>query len=150
VTVHRRSQWKLRIASWQDDRAALRAVREAVFVREQHVPSELEWDEFDAHGIHVLATDAAAGAIGTARLLRDGTIGRMAVLKAWRGKGVGKAILLRLLEEARKQHLQQIVLHAQTHASGFYRKLGFEMMGEEFIEAGIPHVRMVATLRKME
>lgn len=144
--MHPRSQWKLRIANWQDDRVALRAVREAVFVREQHVPPELEWDEFDAHCIHVLATDTAASAIGTSRLLGDGTIGRMAVLKAWRGKGVGKALLLRLLEEARKQHLQQAVLHAQIHASGFYRKLGFEMMGEEFMEAGIPHVRMVLRL----
>lgn len=141
-----RSQWKLRIANWQEDRAALRAVREAVFVREQHVPSELEWDEFDAHCIHVLAADAVASAIGTSRLLGDGTIGRMAVLKAWRGKGVGKALLLHLLEEAMKQHLQQVALHAQIHASGFYSKLGFEMMGEEFIEAGIPHVRMVLRL----
>jgi predicted GNAT family N-acyltransferase len=144
--MRRGNQWELRIANWQDDRAALRAVREAVFIREQHVPSELEWDEFDAHCIHVLATDAAASAIGTSRLLGDGTIGRMAVLKAWRGMGVGKALLLRLLEEARKQHLQQVALHAQLHASGFYRKLGFEMIGEEFIEAGIPHVRMVLRL----
>jgi predicted GNAT family N-acyltransferase len=74
----------------------------------------------------------------------------MAVLKAWRGKGVGKALLLCLLEEARKQHLQQVALHAQIHASGFYLKLGFEMRGEEFIEAGIPHVRMVLQLREIK
>jgi predicted GNAT family N-acyltransferase len=74
----------------------------------------------------------------------------MAVLKAWRGRGVGKALLLRLLEEARNQHLQRIVLHAQTHASGFYRKLGFEIMGEEFMEAEIPHIRMVLRLKNME
>jgi predicted GNAT family N-acyltransferase len=144
--MNRGRQWKLRIASWRDDEAALREVREAVFIREQHVPPELEWDEIDAHCIHVLAIDAAKSAIGTSRLLADGTIGRMAVLQAWRGKGVGKALLLRLLEEARKQHLQQVALHAQVHASGFYRKLGFETVGEEFMEAEIPHVRMVSRL----
>jgi predicted GNAT family N-acyltransferase len=144
------SSWKLRITNWRDDGPALRAVREAVFIREQHVPSELEWDEFDLHCIHLLAIDAAGNAIGTSRLLADGTIGRMAVLKAWRGRGVGKALLLRLLEEARNQHLQRIVLHAQTHASGFYRKLGFEMMGEEFMEAEIPHIRMVLRLKNIE
>jgi predicted GNAT family N-acyltransferase len=70
----------------------------------------------------------------------------MAVLKAWRGKGVGRALLLRLLEEAKKQHLQQVTLHAQLQASEFYRKLGFEIRGEEFMEAGIPHIGMVLKL----
>ncbi|HVW65580.1 MAG TPA: GNAT family N-acetyltransferase [Nitrosospira sp.] len=140
------SQWKLRIARWQEDGPALRAVRETVFIHEQHVPPELEWDKLDEHCIHVLATDATENAIGTARLLADGTIGRMAVLKAWRGKGVGRALLLRLLEEAKKQHLQQVTLHAQLQASEFYRKLGFEIRGEEFMEAGIPHIGMVLKL----
>jgi predicted GNAT family N-acyltransferase len=144
--MNRQSQWKLRIADWQDDGPALRAVREAVFVREQHVPSELEWDEFDANCIHVLATDAAGSAIGTSRLLADGMIGRMAVLKAWRGRGVGKALLLHLLEEARKQHLPHVALHAQLHASEFYRIFGFEIRGEEFLEAGIPHISMILKL----
>ncbi|GAB1719801.1 MAG: GCN5-related N-acetyltransferase [Nitrosospira sp.] len=144
--MHQQSQWNLRIASWHTDRMALHAVREAVFIREQHVAPELEWDEFDTHCIHVLATNAVEGAIGTGRLLANGTIGRMAVLKAWRGKGVGRAILLRLAGEARKQHLQQVALHAQLHAREFYRKFGFEIRGEEFMEAGIPHIRMILKL----
>jgi predicted GNAT family N-acyltransferase len=96
--------------------------------------------------VHVLAVDAAGNAIGTARLLAEGKIGRMAVLREWRGRGVGSGLLLRLLEEARKQRLQQLTLHAQVYASKFYRKFGFEVMGGEFVEAGIPHVKMILRL----
>jgi predicted GNAT family N-acyltransferase len=81
-------------------------------------------------------------AIGTGRLLPDGHIGRMAVLADWRGKGVGRALLERLLEEARLQSCA-LALHAQTHASGFYRRFGFVEEGPEFMEAGIPHRTMV-------
>jgi len=139
-------QWQIRTADWSNDSQALRAVREAVFIREQRVPVELEWDGYDAHCVHMLAVDAAGNAIGTARLLAEGKIGRMAVLREWRGRGVGSGLLLRLLEEARKQRLQQLTLHAQVYASKFYRKFGFEVMGDEFVEAGTPHVKMILRL----
>ncbi len=134
--------YTVRIASWQHDAVPLRMVRETVFIREQHVPVGLEWDEFDTNCLHLLAMDPAENPIGTARLLSDGFIGRMAVLKEWRGRGVGSALLLRLLEEARKRHLPQVALNAQLHATGFYLKFSFQMGGKEFMDAGIPHMRM--------
>ena len=135
------------IANWQDDALALSAIRETVFILEQQVPVELEWDGLDADCLHVLAADAAGNPIGTARLLPDGHIGRMAVLKEWRGRGVGSALLRVLLKEVKKrQQPQQAVLNAQTYAAGFYAKFGFQTMGEEFMDAGIPHVKMVLPL----
>jgi predicted GNAT family N-acyltransferase len=136
------NSYTIRIASWQDDCLALCMVREAVFICEQHVPVELEWDECDARGLHLLAVDLADNPIATARLLPEGVIGRMAVLKEWRGRDVGSALLLRLLEEARKRQIHQLALSAQLHALPFYVKFGFQIAGEEFMDAGIPHVRM--------
>jgi predicted GNAT family N-acyltransferase len=138
--------YTLRIANWQNDSAALRAIREAVFIHEQGIPPELEWDETDASCIHVLAVDSAGKPIGTARLLRDGSVGRMAVLKDWRGKGIGSALVHLLLWEARDRQIKQIGLNAQTHAVGFYLKFGFQTVGEEFLDAAIPHVRMILRL----
>lgn len=136
----------VRIANWQDDAPALRVIRETVFIHEQQVPVELEWDGLDADCLHVLAADAAGNPIGTARLLPDGHIGRMAVLKEWRGRGVGSALLRVLLAEARKYQVRQAVLNAQTSATRFYAKFGFQTVGEEFMDAGIPHVKMVLPL----
>ncbi len=87
----------MHIANWQDNGPALRAIRETVFIHEQHVPVELEWDEFDADCLHILAVDLTGKPIGTARLLPDGHIGRMAVLREWSSHGVGGALLQRLL-----------------------------------------------------
>ena len=138
--------YTLRIANWQNDSGALRAIREAVFIHEQGIPPELEWDEFDASCIHVLAMDSAGKPVGTARLLMDGSIGRMAVLEEWRGKGVGSALVQYLLGQARGRQIQQITLNAQTYAVGFYLKFGFQTVGEEFLDAAIPHIRMVLRL----
>ncbi len=138
--------YTVHIADWHHDGWALRAVREMVFIREQGVPAELEWDELDACGMHLIAMDAARNAIGTARLLlqdAQGAVGRMAVLKEWRGKGVGNALMRRLLEEADKRQIRQVTLNAQVHAAGFYARFGFLVAGKQFMEAGIPHVRMV-------
>jgi predicted GNAT family N-acyltransferase len=129
--------------SWKELGEEARQVREAVFVDEQKVPRDIEWDEHDAVSRHVIARDSDGGAIGTGRLLTDGHIGRMAVLADWRGKGVGRALLERLLEEARQQGHTHLALHAQTQASGFYRRFGFVEEGPEFMEAGIPHRTMV-------
>ena len=132
--------------SWSELGESARQVREAVFISEQKVPRELEMDEHDASSRHVVARDADGGAIGTGRLLGDGHIGRMAVLADWRGKGVGRALLERLLEDAAAKQMQHLALHAQTQASGFYRCFGFVEEGPEFIEAGIPHRVMVRSL----
>jgi predicted GNAT family N-acyltransferase len=132
----------VRPVNWNASREQLRAVRHAVFVEEQHVPEDLEWDEADERAYHVLAFDDEGVAIGTGRLRLDGQIGRMAVAKEWRGRGVGGAILAALLELARKEGCTVVRLHAQTHALDFYKKYGFTAVGDEFDEAGIPHRAM--------
>jgi predicted GNAT family N-acyltransferase len=117
-------------------------VRTTVFVDEQQVPPELEMDSHDAESLHVLACDTAGRAIGTGRLLPDGHIGRMAVLAEWRGRGVGRALIERLLEEAKRIGMAQLVLNAQTSAIGFYQRFGFAEDGPEFVEAGLLHRTM--------
>jgi predicted GNAT family N-acyltransferase len=129
---------------WAERAADLQAIRREVFVVEQHVPEEEEWDDKDAACRHVLATVNGAP-IGTGRLLPDGHVGRMAVLKAWRGRGVGRAMLSLLLALAREAGFKAVVLHAQTHALNFYIKQGFSAEGPEFMEAGIPHRLMRIT-----
>ncbi|UCH53107.1 MAG: GNAT family N-acetyltransferase [Pseudomonadota bacterium] len=134
--------FRVQRASWREDERSLRAVREAVFVREQYVPATLEWDGADEEALHVLALDDEANAIGTGRLLPSGRIGRMAVLAAWRGRGVGRALLGELLRAARERGHAEVLLSAQTSAVTFYRSAGFRAEGEVYIEAGIPHQRM--------
>jgi predicted GNAT family N-acyltransferase len=136
----------VRRADWERDRESLRWVRTAVFVDEQSVPLALEWDGLDDNCLHVLAEDSRGAPIGTGRLLPDGHIGRMAVLPAWRGRGVGGAILGELLRCAAAQGLTQVVLNAQTHATGFYARFGFSAEGAAFLDAGIEHRRMRRTL----
>ena len=124
----------------------IKAVRERVFIQEQHVPEALEWDGLDDEAIHVVAQDNHAQVIGTARLLQDGHIGRMAVVPEWRHQGVGSAMLRELLEIAQQWKLPRVFLHAQTSATGFYERHGFHKQGEEFMDAGIPHRYMQRTL----
>jgi len=128
-----------------DYRAAfdeLRAVRETVFVQEQRVPVELEIDASDPRCRHVLARDGGGRPIGTARLDPEGKIGRMAVLRDWRARGVGSALLHALLRIAREDGLDRVSLHAQAGAIGFYRRHGFAPVGGRFMEAGIEHQSM--------
>ena len=134
------------ILAWDKALPLARPVREEVFVAEQKVPLELEWDEWDERSDHAVARDARGRAIGTARLLPDGRIGRMAVLREWRRRGVGAALMEGLLRKAREQSMSRVTLHAQTHAAGFYRRFGFSERGGEFWEAGIPHVEMTLEL----
>jgi predicted GNAT family N-acyltransferase len=133
---------RIELMSWDDARARASPIRFTVFVEEQRVPIEIEWDDRDATSLHALAYSAAGDAIATGRLLPDGHIGRMAVLKEWRGKGVGGAMLERLIGVARERGDQEIELFAQTHALAFYRRHGFVENGEIFEEAGIPHQAM--------
>jgi len=117
-------------------------VRDAVFVVEQGVPPEIERDGWDQRSDHVLALDREGRAVGTGRLLPDGHIGRMAVLPQWRGQGIGGRILASLIARAHARGMKRVVLNAQTHAVPFYARHGFAAFGDEFMEAGIPHVAM--------
>lgn len=137
----------VRTASWPDDERALHALRHEVFVDEQSVPEEIEWDGRDSACMHAIARSTAGEVIGCARLLPDGHIGRMAVRRAWRGRGVGSAMLEHLVALARSLGHARVVLNAQTHAESFYRRFGFAPVGEPFIEAGIAHQTMQRELR---
>jgi len=132
----------VRTACWTRDRAALQAIRHGVFVIEQQVPVELEWDGLDEGCAHLLAEDAAGRPIGCARLLPDGHVGRMAVLEPWRGRGVGRALLRAAVDRAQAAGFAIVRLNAQVHALGFYEREGFEARGEVFDDAGIPHRAM--------
>ncbi len=127
---------------WQRGEVLIRAVRNTVFVRELGIPAELEWDGRDAGCLHMLAVDARGAAVGTARMLSDGHIGRMAVLKDRRGQGVGSRLLASLVNIAQETQLPSVWLAAQTTALPFYLNHRFVMEGEEYMEAGIPHRRM--------
>lgn len=126
----------------------LRSVRDAVFVREQGVPVELEHDDLDPLCHHVIARDGLGQPIGTGRLTPDHRIGRMAVLADWRGKGVGDALLRALVKQARRLGWRELALHAQVSAIGFYARHGFLPYGERFEEAGLGHQSMHSLLDK--
>ena len=121
-------------------------VRTAVFVQEQGIPLEMEWDAHDASALHVVACNALGQAVATARLIRHantvGKIGRMAVHHALRGSHVGREILQTLISAARQRGNTEVILHAQRSAEGFYLRQGFTVRGEPFDEAGIAHIEM--------
>jgi predicted GNAT family N-acyltransferase len=133
--------WRIELMAWEKARAQAAPIRLVVFVEEQGVPAELEMDEMDARCIHALAFEGSR-AVGTGRLLPDGHIGRMAVLKEFRGKGAGGALLAKLMEAAKSRGDREVVLSAQVHAVPFYQAYGFELFGEVYEEAGIPHQDM--------
>ncbi len=110
------------------------------------MPEELDLDGLDPECLHVLAWNEQGRPIGTARMQEDGKIGRMAVLKPWRGRGVGRALLQALLSEARSRGLTSVYLAAQIQAIGFYEKHGFQATGDIFLDAGIPHRSMILDL----
>ena len=129
-------------AHWPTDAAALRSVRDAVFIREQQIPAEDEWDDLDAASRHLLALTPHGDAIGCARLTPQRRIGRMAVLAGWRGRGVGMALLTRLIAEARALGWAEVQLSAQLHAIDFYARAGFVGYGDTYLDANIPHRMM--------
>ncbi|BBI99873.1 GNAT family N-acetyltransferase [Ferrigenium kumadai] len=130
------------LISWHDGEPLLCAVREAVFMREQGVPEELEWDGQDEGCRHALALSLQGEAVGCGRLLPDGHIGRIAVLPEWRNRKVGTAIMEILLAEARARGLPQVAVDAQTQAVPFYHGFGFVERGDVFMDAGLPHIKM--------
>jgi predicted GNAT family N-acyltransferase len=137
-----RAEVTVALGAWDALAHEATPIRHAVFVHEQGVPVEIEIDAWDPLSLHAIARDGGGRAIGTGRLLPDGHIGRMAVLRQARGAGAGTAILLALMDAARRRGLREVVLNAQTHAVPFYRRLGFVAEGDVFDDAGIPHVTM--------
>ena len=136
----------IELLEWPKAQKEAQRIRFIVFVDEQKVPPDLEMDEHDAPSIHALAF-ADGEAVGTGRLLLDGHIGRVAVLKEWRGRGVGQALLRALIEAGRKRGDRDLVLNSQVHALTFYAAEGFKAEGPVYEEAGIPHQVMRLKLR---
>lgn len=147
--------YAVRTAEDPADRDACFAVRQAVFVVEQGVPRDIEYDAYDAVAVHVLAVREDGVPLGTGRLLHGaaaaaktgqdasvGSLGRLAVTRAARGLGVGAALVRAIEDAARTRGLAAVDLHAQTQALGFYERLGYEAYGPEFPDAGIPHRAM--------
>ena len=117
-------------------------IRSTVFIKEQNVPVELEWDEFDDDSTHILAYYDNKP-VGTARLLNDGHIGRMAVLKEYRNRNIGRNMLKYIIDIAQKRSIRNIELSAQEHAVDFYKKYGFSVTSDVYMDAGIPHYNMI-------
>jgi len=142
----------LQVKQISSDEAKARAfgIRMRVFVSEQGVPRDIELDDDDQHAIHFLATSSGR-AVGTARLVMRGKkakVGRMAVLKKYRRKGIGAAVLKRVIAAAKRRGARIIFLHAQMTVIEFYEKMGFRCVGPVFDEAGIAHRTMVLMKRK--
>ncbi len=134
----------IQITHWDEAKSHVMPIRRQVFINEQQVPEELEWDEFDQYALHAIVKKEQE-VIGTARLIIDGQdakIGRMAILKEYRDQGIGQKLLSILIQTAKEKGAQECILHAQTHAIAFYAKSDFEPNGPIFDEAGIPHVEM--------
>lgn len=137
---------RVELLDWDSARTRAAPIRHTVFVVEQNVPEESELDDWDPRCVHALASDAAGTTVGTGRLLPDGHIGRMAVLKEARHLGVGSALLTALMQEARSRGHAHAVLSAQTHAIAFYRRHGYLVVSGEYLDCGIPHVDMTCDL----
>ena len=137
---------RIELMNWEQAQPVAGPLRFAIFVGEQNVPSGIELDDQDASCMHAVAYDVDNKAIGTGRLLPDGHIGRMAVVKDWRRRGIGAEIMAALMDEARKQGHAQVVISVQLQAAEFYRQLGFVAEGKVYPEAGILHQKMVHKL----
>ncbi len=143
---HEESLWRLELGDWSTLQASAAPIRLEVFVHEQQVPLEEEIDAMDAVCVHAVAFDTQGCALATGRLLPDGHIGRMAVRKTARARGLGSAVLNALTQQARQKGFVEVVLSAQTHAKGFYLRHGFVPEGVEYLDANIPHILMRKTL----
>jgi predicted GNAT family N-acyltransferase len=137
----------VRAADWNLDAAAIAAVRRSVFIDEQGVPEDLEWESIDPQCHWFVAITPEQHVIGIVRLTDAGRIGRMAILMDWRRSGVGRALLMAVLQAVRRLGFEQVHLSAQTHALPFYAAHGFIAEGPEYLDAGIPHRSMTLTLK---
>lgn len=134
------------LVSWHDGQPLLKYIRESVFIIEQGVPAELEWDGLDDGARHALAISHQGDAIGCGRILPNGHIGRIAVLPQWRKQKVGTAVMEALLNYARIHGYKDVDVDAQTYAMPFYHGFEFVERGEVFMDAGLPHIKMLLKL----
>ena len=139
----------IKAADWIANNLDIKNIRRAVFINEQQVPENMEWDNEDETAYHCLAY-VDDQAVGTGRIQRNGHLGRMAVLKAFRKQGIGSKILRFLIEYHQLKSEETIVIHAQSHALAFYQSSGFIKYGDEFMEAGIPHFTMSLTNKNIK
>ncbi|PWQ97578.1 GNAT family N-acetyltransferase [Leucothrix arctica] len=138
--------FQIRLVTFEgEDEQSIRAIRESVFVNEQGISADIDFDGLDVKAMHALAylNDIV---VGIGRMLDDGHIGRIAILKAYRGQKVGSKIVLSLIDDATKKGYSRVYLGSQKHANGFYQRLGFTAYGEEFMDAGIVHISMEKAL----
>ena len=142
MTIVDKGSCRLAFGDWDTCRDDASRVRHEVFVLEQNVPIEEEMDVRDAGCLHAVIYSGDGTPLATGRLLPDGHIGRMAVRKLARRKGLGSMLLEGLISEARKRGHREVVLAAQVHAQPFYAVHGFEVVGGVFLDAGIDHVNM--------
>ncbi|HTQ76434.1 MAG TPA: GNAT family N-acetyltransferase [Burkholderiales bacterium] len=133
---------RIELKSWDDAQAEAGPIRFSIFVGEQDVSPGIELDDKDAECMHAIAYDDDGKAVGTGRLLPDGHIGRLAVVKEWRRRGIGAQLMEALLAEARRRGHKEVVISAQLQAAEFYRGLGFAAEGKVYQEAGILHQQM--------
>lgn len=134
-------------ADWNEMKTVMKAIRTAVFIDEQKVPDALEWDGQDESARHFIAIDVNGQPVGTVRLLPTGQVSRLSVLQHFRSQGVGKTLLSFVELMARTAGMEEIFLHAQTHATSFYEAAGFTPTGGIFLEADIPHRQMFKELK---
>ena len=139
------TQLTIRSGSWDELQQDAKLIREQVFIQEQNIPVVDEWDDQDAISQHFIIYDQAQP-VATARLLQNNSVGRVAVLKSHRGLGMGKMIMLHMIEQAKKQQREFLKLSSQVHAMPFYTGLGFIAEGDEYLDCGIAHIDMYLKL----
>lgn len=127
--------------TWQELVASAKVIRTEVFINEQNIAEADEWDDLDAVSIHFIVC-MNGQAVATARLLQNNSIGRVAVLKQYRGLGLGNQLMQAVIALAKQQNRPFVKLSSQVHAIGFYQALGFVVEGKEYLDCGIPHVDM--------
>ncbi|WP_445660830.1 GNAT family N-acetyltransferase [Acinetobacter sp. F16] len=135
------SQFTIRTGRWDELQNDAKLIREQVFIQEQQIPVEDEWDAEDAISVHFVVYDQDQP-IATARLLQNNSVGRVAVLKSHRGAGIGKLLMQQIIQQAKHQQREFLKLSSQVHAIQFYAGLGFNVEGEQYLDCGIPHIDM--------
>lgn len=135
------SQFTIRTGRWDELQNDAKLIREQVFIQEQQIPVEDEWDAEDAISVHFVVYDQDQP-IATARLLQNNSVGRVAVLKSHRGTGIGKLLMQKIIQQAKHQQREFLKLSSQVHAIQFYAGLGFNVEGEQYLDCGIPHIDM--------
>ncbi|MFK8932982.1 GNAT family N-acetyltransferase [Acinetobacter junii] len=133
--------FRVQSGHWNKLEQDAKFIRKQVFIIEQNIPEEEEWDDQDMISDHFVVYDQDQP-IATARLLQNNSVGRVAVLKAYRGQGIGRMIMLEIIRQAHQQDRTFLQLSSQVHAISFYEKLGFSIQGDAYDECGIPHIKM--------